>query len=116
MKLAILGSAFFAAIFVTTPAFAECYVDRYHFNYGSDTSTIMTVSPATVCGTQQYHRGTIVNDLHIQLPAHHGTAWVEGLNWWGYKSKPGFTGQDSFVVSVNSDKGTSLINVTVNVK
>jgi hypothetical protein len=58
----------------------------------------------------------MLNSLTIISPAKLGKSYTYGLDWWGYQSKPGFKGDDHFVVRVSSDKGDSDIDVTVHIQ
>jgi hypothetical protein len=57
--------------------------------------------------------------MRVESPAKNGIAYTRGLDHWGYKSKSGFVGSDSFILAISGDakhgKGTTNLTVNVNV-
>jgi hypothetical protein len=92
----------------------DCYLSRYSVYFGSDGSATMTVKSGQTCDEPIYSGGPRIHSLTISSPAKNGTAFTNG-NDLAYRSKPGFTRSDRFVVTLTSFLGTSHLTVDVNV-
>jgi hypothetical protein len=92
----------------------DCDLARYNVYFGSDGSTTMTVKSGKICDEPLYSGGLRIHGLTISSPAKNGTAFTRG-NDFAYRSRPGFTGTDRFVVAVASYLGTSHLTVDVDV-
>lgn len=93
---------------------ADCDLSRYSVYFGSDGSATMTVKSGQTCDEPLYSGGSRIHSLTISSPAKNGTASTSG-NDFAYRSRPGFTGSDRFVVAVTSYLGTSHLTVDVHV-
>ena len=117
MKVAVfLLLASFASVSTIAMA-ADCHVDPYEFGVKGvpfDTAATMIVKSGTPCGSI-VHTAFAHIEMRIARPAKNGIASTTGSDRWGYRSRPGFVGSDSFVVAIKGDRGTSNVSVTVNV-
>jgi hypothetical protein len=115
LKLFILIAS--STCFSTAPRAADCHIAPFAFGYKGvpfDTSTTMTVTSGKTCGALLHTAFARIRLTILNRPKN-GTALTKGSDWWGYASRPGFAGSDSFVVSVEGDRGTSNIRVAVDV-
>jgi hypothetical protein len=117
MKLEALALIAGLTFFSTATWAADCYVAPYTFAHAAvlfDASTTMTVKSGKTCGSTMH---TSFGHLGIRITtlAKNGTALTRGSDRWEYTSRKGFTGSDSFVVSLTLENAISNINVTVNV-
>lgn len=108
---------------------APCQLTPFQVQFGSDAETRMTVRTGQTCGVSMLMggRGRTVsgggpNGMEVGEAPVHGVAKTFGLNAWGYASKPGYTGQDRFVILSSGElmgehiiRGTSRITVNVDV-
>jgi hypothetical protein len=98
---------------------ARCYVSPWHtawdtegVAYAQTTGTPCQIAVNRVFGTGELHT------IRIVEAPHHGAAFLTGFNV-GYRPRPGFKGEDSFVFLVagrDSGKprtGTVRVRVTV---
>lgn len=111
------------------PAAATCQLTPFQVQFGVDAETHMTVGSGQTCGVsmQMGGRGRTVsgggpNGMEVGEAPTHGVAKTFGLNAWGYASRPGYTGQDRFVILSSGEimgeriiRGTSHITVDVDV-
>ena len=103
MRFAITCATTLMAV---APACAkDCSVQHYRFVFGSDTDTTMTVKAGTVC-TSTITAGTSISSATIAQAASNGTASILDSHRWSYRPRPGFKGQDTFVLAF-SGTGTS---------
>lgn len=107
--------------FTCASAFAQCAVEPWGIPYfGSNTSTAMSVGSGQPCQVYASVGGTnIVTSVAVIAPPREGTASVSD-NVVTYRSRPGFTGQDSFTFSVSGSgpggSGSSSVQVSVSVR
>ena len=127
MQKSLMMSVVFLSVATSTGVFAaDCNIDHYNFVFGQDTSTHMTVKSGKMCGsTIKMGSGGGLKTLAIAQPPQSGNAMTPTGVRWEYRSKPGFSGKDSFVVqgsgeSMSNKRGTvhsgnTNINVDVDV-
>ena len=85
---------------VASPADAACSVTRFHFRFGQTFPAQAEVGSGQSCGIViRAGRGTVFRQIRIVEPAKHGTA-TPRLTGVGYRSKAGYTGEDSFSFAV----------------
>jgi hypothetical protein len=102
-------------------AFAQCAVEPWGIPYfGSNTSTAMSVDSGQPCQVYANVGGTnIVTSVAVIASPRDGMASVSD-NVVTYRSRPGFTGQDSFTFSVSGSgpggSGSSSVQVSVSVQ
>jgi hypothetical protein len=103
------------------PGYALCAVEPWGIPYfGSSTSTWMSAGSGQPCQVYANVGGTnIVNSVAVIAPPRHGTASVSD-NVVTYRSRPGFTGADSFTFQVSGSgpggSGSSSVQVGVSVQ
>ncbi|HWG03643.1 MAG TPA: hypothetical protein VG271_01390 [Beijerinckiaceae bacterium] len=96
---------------------ADCHIDPFEFGYKGtphDADTIMTAKTGKFCGGIMRTAFAHI-EMRIAVPAKNGAASTIGADRWGYRSRPGFVGADSFVLAIKGDRGTSNVGVTVDV-
>lgn len=104
------------------PAYAECGVMPWSIPYfGSNTSTLMSVSSGEVCNIDANVGGTnIITSVAISTPATNGAASTNGGDIVMYQSQAGYTGSDSFTFTITGSgpggSGSSSIQVNVTVQ
>jgi hypothetical protein len=102
-------------------ALAQCAVEPWGIPYfGSNTSTAMSAGSGQPCKVYANVGGTnIVNSVAVIAPPRHGAASVSD-NVVTYRSRPGFTGSDSFTFQVSGSgpggSGSSSVQVGVSVQ
>lgn len=105
----------------SAPALAQCAVQPWGIPYlGSNTSTSMSVGSGQPCQVYVNAGGTnIISSVAITVPPGNGSVSA-GDDVVTYRSRPGFTGQDSFTFSVSGSgpggSGTSSVQVNVSVQ
>ncbi|MFN3349386.1 Ig-like domain-containing protein [Pseudorhodoplanes sp.] len=103
------------------PALAQCGVQPWGIPYlGSNTSTSMSVGSGQPCQVYVNVGGTnIITSVAVTAHPSHGTASARD-DIVTYRSRPGFTGQDSFTFSLSGSgpggSGTSSVQVSVSVQ
>ena len=101
--------------------YAQCAVEPWGIPYfGSNTSTAMSAGSGQPCRIYAGAGGTnIVNSVAVIASPRHGTASVSDTVVT-YRSRPGFTGQDSFTFQVSGSgpggSGSSSVQVSVSVQ
>jgi hypothetical protein len=106
--------------FLSSPAWAECRVEGFHFFAGSETETNMTVSSGKRCGfhVRTAARSRFDNLAIVQRPAHGALSSRSGVGF-DYTSAAAYKGEDAFVVTVTGEmrtgNGTARIKVHVTV-
>ena len=97
----------------------DCNIEHYNFVFGQDTSTHMTVKSGKSCGSTITTRGGGMQSLAISQPPQSGSAMTPTLVRWEYRSKPGYSGKDAFVVQGSGEsmgqRGVHRGNVNINV-
>jgi hypothetical protein len=85
------------------------------FNPGKTVTETMTAQSGVSCETDVTSSVSSWRSITIIVPPTNGTATVLGLHGWSYQSNPGFTGSDSFQVSVlrHPPAATIVVDVTV---
>jgi hypothetical protein len=94
---------------------SDCQVDVAWWGAGKHTPATMTVKSGVSCTHQVHTANVAVKYLSIQIPPKNGTATTLGTDKWSYQSNPGFTGADSFEVSITTRTKPALIDVDVTV-
>ena len=129
LAVPVLPLAAGAAAAAPTPAPSVCQLTPFQVQFGSDAETRMRVRSGQTCGVSMLMggRGRTVsgggpNGMQVGEAPAHGVARTFGLNAWAYASKPGYTGQDRFVILSSGElmgeriiRGTSRITVDVDV-
>lgn len=82
---------------------ADCHVDHYDIIFGTDTSTHMTVRSGKSCGSTIVMRRGSLQSLAVAQSPQSGIAAASGFRW-EYKSKPGFSGKDAFIVQGSGEQ------------
>jgi hypothetical protein len=102
-------------------AVAQCAVQPWGIPYfGSNTSTAMSAGSGQPCQVYANVGGTnIVNSVAVIAAPREGSASVSD-NVVTYRSRPGFTGSDSFTFQVSGSgpggSGSSSVQVSVSVQ
>jgi hypothetical protein len=105
----------------SAPAPAQCAVQPWGIPYlGSNTSTSMSVGSGQPCQVYVNAGGTnVISSVAVTVPPGNGTVSASD-DVVTYRSRPGFTGQDSFTFSVSGSgpggSGTSSVQVNVSVQ
>ena len=120
-KLAVVATLVLSVTSATKSFAADCNIDHYNFVFGQDTSTHMTVKSGKTCGSTIRTNGGGLRSLAIAQSPQSGNAMTPTSVRWEYRSKPGYSGKDSFVVqgsgeSMSNKRGaTHSGNVNINV-
>lgn len=102
-------------------ALAQCAVEPWGIPYfGSNTSTWMSAGSGQPCQVYANVGGTnVVTSVAVIAQPREGSASVSD-NVVTYRSRPGFTGQDSFTFEVSGSgpggSGSSSVQVSVSVR
>ena len=107
-----------AVILGASPAEA-CSVNRFTAYFGMNHDIFMTVDSGKACVRALAVHSGALEEMAIASPAANGEARAR-VGSYAYRSKPGFKGQDRFVVRVRGhdprSRGTSLLTVHVTVR
>ena len=111
--LALLTALCFIALGASNAAACERSVPW--FNPGKTVTETMTAQSGVSCETDVTSSVSSWRSITIIVPPTNGTATVLGLHGWSYQSNPGFTGSDTFQVSVlrHPPAATIVVDVTV---
>ena len=121
MHKAFIASTFLiSCTIITSVSYAkDCDIEHYSFVFGQDTSTHMTVKSGKSCGSTITTRGGGMQSLAVSQPPQSGSAVTPTLVRWEYRSKPGYSGKDAFVVQGSGEsmgqRGVHRGNVNINV-
>lgn len=115
MKYHIATAILFSASLWFLPAqAADCYGSG-DFHYGASGTVLATVKSGRGCYFPMNVGKTV--SLKIVSPPKNGIARAINLSTLGYKSKPGFTGQDTLVFAVEDQRlGTATMTMKITVR
>jgi hypothetical protein len=109
------------AALCSTPAWAGCKVDPFHFYFGSDTSAEAHITGGGPCKiTLAMGRNSGIESIAITEAAKHGSASTNGSPAYPeiyYRPGPGFRGSDQFTFTVKGGgtrlQGPSNVRVSI---
>lgn len=103
MKKVLCTFAIIAEFVFSSNSFAaDCHIDHFSFNFGTDTSTHMSTKGGTSCGKTMHINGGVTS-LVIAQPPQSGSATVSNNNHWEYRAKSGYSGKDAFIVKITGE-------------
>ena len=117
-RLSVAHLALLAALCSITLGASNAAACQRHvpwFNPGKTVTETMTAQSGVSCETDVTSPIGSWVSITIVVPPTQGTATVLGLHGWSYQSNPGFTGNDTFQVSVlrHPPAATIVVDVTV---
>lgn len=102
---------------MATPLFSQtatCNNSPFNVGYGGDSVTTLSIQSGSSCSAPLNWNSGAIESVQVEKPATHGTGRA-GRNAWGYTSKAGYTGSDSFSFRIRRGGRSPDSVVTVHV-
>jgi hypothetical protein len=97
-----------------------CQASPIALAYGSSAEATMTLASGLACSIAIRSAGTAIDELDISQAPQHGTLSLRGRTGVTYRPQRGYTGDDVFVFSVQSNSsdhvGPMVVRVSVKVQ
>lgn len=101
----ILVTAALLSAVISSASAQDCHVQQFYTVFGTDNQVNMAVKSGRPCIVTLNARAAVQSSSILRNGAN-GTALMPTSHRWGYQSRPGFVGKDSFVVEM---VGTSYV-------